>query len=198
LTANLPTGAFLIDRRKLLLSAAATAGLHQVPARAEANAPATDWLPPKWRELGFPSRRWVKIVFVHTGERFKNIYCENGEYIVPQVKLFSWTCRDFRRKEWEWIHPMLMDLLFVLHWKYNRDEIKILSGYRSPETNANIEGAALHSQHTLAKALDIHLPDADNTKVAQDFKSFIYGGVGMYPLKHFTHLDCGPLRSWVG
>ncbi len=93
---------------------------------------------------------------------------------------------------------MLMDLLFILHWKYNIDEIKILSGYRSPQSNANIEGAALHSQHILAKALDIHLPNIDNTKVAQDFKTFVYGGVGMYPLKHFTHLDCGPLRSWVG
>jgi uncharacterized protein YcbK (DUF882 family) len=49
---------------------------------------------------------------------------------------------------------MLMDLLFVLHWKYHKDEIKIFSGYRSPETNANIEGAALHSQHTLATDCD--------------------------------------------
>ncbi len=93
---------------------------------------------------------------------------------------------------------MLMDLLFILHWKYNRNEIQIYSGYRTPETNAHIEGAALNSQHILGKALDIHLPDLDNTAVAKDFKTFIYGGVGMYPLKHFTHLDCGPLRSWVG
>ena len=82
--------------------------------------------------------------FVHTNERFKNIYCEAGEYIVPAVKQFSWTCRDYRRGEWEWIHPMLLDLLFVLHWKYNKDEINIFSGYRTPETNANIEGAALN------------------------------------------------------
>ena len=74
----------------------------------------------------------------------------------------------------------------------DKDEINIFSGYRTPETNANIEGAALNSQHTLAKALDIHLPNTDNAAVAEDFKKFIYGGVGMYPLKHFTHLDCGP------
>ena len=104
----------------------------------------------------------------------------------------------FDASEWKWLHPMLMDLLFVLHWKYNKNEINIYSGYRTPETNANIEGAALHSQHTLAKALDIHLPDTDNAEVAKSFKTFIYGGVGMYPQKHFTHLDCGPLRSWVG
>jgi uncharacterized protein YcbK (DUF882 family) len=47
-------------------------------------------------------------------------------------------------------------------------------------------------------ALDVHLSDVDNTAIAKDFKSIFKGGVGMYPLKHFTHLDCGPLRSWVG
>ena len=191
-------GSPMIDRRTLLAGLAGTAALQAVPVWAETGNPGSDWLPPKWREYGFPTRRWVKIHFVHTGERFKNIYCDSGVYIYDSVKQFSWICRDFRANEWKWIHPMLMDLLFVLHWKYNKDEIKILSGYRSPETNAHIEGAALHSQHTFAKALDIHLPDLDNTAVAKAFKNFIYGGVGMYPLKHFTHLDCGPLRSWVG
>ena len=123
----------LIDRRRLCAGAVAAAALPAVAAQAETNnSGANDWLPPKWRELGFPSRRWVNIVFVHTNERFKNIYCEAGEYIVPAVKQFSWTCRDYRRGEWEWIHPMLLDLLFVLHWKYNKDEINIFSGYRTP------------------------------------------------------------------
>ncbi len=188
----------MINRRKLLLGVALGASLPALPSWADTDAASTDWLPPKWREHGFPTRRWVNINFVNTGEKFKNIYCENGEYIFPSIKEFSWTCRDFRRSEWKMLHPMLMDLLFLLHWKYNKNEINIYSGYRTPETNANIEGAALHSQHTLAKALDIHLPDTDNAEVAKSFKTFIYGGVGMYPQKHFTHLDCGPLRSWVG
>jgi uncharacterized protein YcbK (DUF882 family) len=186
----------VMDRRKLLLSGAAAAGLRELPAQAE--NPSSDWLPPKWRELGFPSRRWVTAVFVHTGERFQNIYMDDGNYIMSAVQEFSRICRDYRVNEFHWLEPKLMDLLFVLHWKYNRNEIKILSGYRTPQTNANIEGAALHSQHILGKALDVHLPDIDNAAVAQDFKIFIEGGVGMYPQKHFTHLDWGPPRSWVG
>jgi uncharacterized protein YcbK (DUF882 family) len=134
--------------------------------------------PPAWADTGFPSRRWVKIF--------------------PAVKEFSWTCRDHRANEWKWIHPWLMDLLFVLHWKYNKDEIKILSGYRTSETNAQLEGAALNSQHMRAMALDIHIPDVDNDAVARDVKTFIYGGVGMYPGRDFVHCDFGPLRSWVG
>jgi uncharacterized protein YcbK (DUF882 family) len=154
--------------------------------------------PLAWAETGFPSRRWVKIVFVNTGERFNDLYFSDGAYIFPAVKQFSWTCRDHRANEWKWIHPWLMDLLFVLHWKYNKDEIKILSGYRTAETNAQLEGAALNSQHLRAMALDIHIPEVDNDAVAGDVKTFIYGGVGMYPGRDFVHCDFGPLRSWVG
>jgi uncharacterized protein YcbK (DUF882 family) len=188
----------MIDRRSLFLGAVAAAGWRTVPAWAEAGTSANDWLPPKWRELGFPTRRWVTASLVHTGEKFKNIYMEDGKYIMPAVKEFSWVCRDYRRNEWRWIEPRLMDLLFILHWKYDRDEVKILSGYRAPDTNTGIEGAALHSQHTVGKALDVHLRDIDNTAVARDFKKFIEGGVGMYPMKNFTHLDWGPQRSWSG
>jgi uncharacterized protein YcbK (DUF882 family) len=188
----------VINRRNLLLGGIAATALQPIPAWADTDSTSGTWLPEKWRESGFPTRRWVNILFVNTGERFKDFYMEDGNYIVPAVKHFSWVCRDFRRNEWAWLEPHLMDLLFVLHWKYNINEIKILSGYRSPEPNANIEGAALHSQHTLAKALDVHLSGVDNVAVARDFKLLIAGGVGMYPQKHFTHLDWGPLRNWVG
>jgi len=188
-----------IDRRHILLGAIAAAGLRSMPAWAEATPAACTWPPPDWIEHhSFPSRRWVKIVFVHTGERFDNLYMEDGQYIVPAVQQFSHVCRDFRENKWQMLNPYLMDFLFVLHWKYCKDEISILSGFRTPETNSKLEGAALNSQHLRANALDIFLPNVDNAQVAKDFKTFIYGGVGMYPLKHFTHLDCGPLRSWVG
>lgn len=186
-----------INRRSVLLglTAAGTTGLSALPGTI---TPPNDWLPSNWRDLGFPTRRWVTAVFVHTGERFQTIYCEDGNYIDPAIKLFSWTCRDFRLNEWKILHPMLMDLLFVLHWKYHRDLINILSGYRTPETNFKLEGAALNSQHIWGKALDVHLQGVDNKEVAKGFKEIFRGGVGMYPLKHFTHLDCGPLRNWVG
>ena len=105
---------------------------------------------------------------------------------------------SFRESEWKWMNPWLMDLLFVLHWRYNKNEISIFSGYRTEKTNGTLEGAALNSQHLRANALDIHLPDVDNESVAQDFKTFLSGGVGMYPGREFTHMDFGPARNWVG
>jgi uncharacterized protein YcbK (DUF882 family) len=149
-------------------------------------------------QQGFPPERWVNIVFTPTSERFADLYFRDGVYSMAAVRQFSWICRDFHANEWKWIHPWLMDLIFVLHWKYNKNLINIYSGYRSPQTNARIEGAALNSQHTRAMALDIHIPDIDNDAVGRDLKAIVYGGTGIYPGRAFTHFDFGPLRSWVG
>jgi uncharacterized protein YcbK (DUF882 family) len=108
--------AVMIDRRRLLFSPAAAAF--------------SLFAPPSLGATGFPSHRWVKILFVPTGERFDNLYCSDGAYLMPAVQQFSWTCRDYRVGQWKWLHPWLMDLVFVLHWRYNKDEIRILSGYR--------------------------------------------------------------------
>ena len=91
-----------------------------------------------------------------------------------------------------------MDLLFILHWKYCKDEIRIFSGYRSPQTNAHIEGAAKGMNQMHEVALRSELPNMDNDAVAHSFQEILKGGVGMYPYKHFTHLDLGNLRRWVG
>jgi uncharacterized protein YcbK (DUF882 family) len=188
----------VIGRRNLLLGAAAGVVAGPAYAVGGSNTPACIWPRPSWVEHGFPSRRWVNILFVHTNERFKDIYFDDGRYIGPKVKEFSWVCRDFRANEMKLLDPRLMDLLFVLHWKYCKDEIRIFSGYRSAQTNSHIEGAAKNSQHIQARALDIHLPNIDNDAVAVDFRTIVDGGVGMYPGREFTHVDMGALRRWVG
>lgn len=78
------------------------------------------------------------------------------------------------------------------------DEINIVSGYRSPETNQQLEGAAKNSQHMRGMALDVSIPGLDHEKVAKDMATFVYGGVGMYPGQGFVHFDFGNLRRWVG
>src|ERR1700732_726626 len=143
----------MIHRRTLLFGAAVAAVSAETPAlAAETGAANCVWPPPNWQKGGFPSRRWVKILFVHTNERFSNLYMEDGKYIVPAVEQFSRTVRDFRANEWKMLDPRLLDLLFVLHWKYCKDDIRIFSGYRSEATNAHIEGAAKNSQHIPARA----------------------------------------------
>jgi hypothetical protein len=74
----------MLDRRKLLFGSAAAVGALLAP--------------PAWAKTGFPSHRWVKIVFVPTGERFNNLYFSDGAYIIPAIQLFSWTCPRLSRQ----------------------------------------------------------------------------------------------------
>ena len=74
-----------------------------------AEAPADNWLPPDWQKYGFPSRRWVNIVFVHTNERFNDRYFDDGKYSMRAVTQFSKTCRDYRANDWKVLDPRLME-----------------------------------------------------------------------------------------
>ena len=67
----------MIDRRAFLVGAAAAAASAETPAMAAETGTANCvWPPPNWQKGGFPSRRWVKILFVHTNERFADRYVE--------------------------------------------------------------------------------------------------------------------------
>jgi uncharacterized protein YcbK (DUF882 family) len=153
------------------------------------------WPPPNWEKGGFPSRRWVKIISVSTGEHFNDLYVHDGVYSIDAIKRFSWTVRDFSANESKLLDPRLMDLLFILHWKYCKDEIQVISGYRSGKTSLHSERPILDEQHRNARALDIRLPGMDSEQIVKDFEAFIFGGVSSFPALNFLHVDMGPLRK---
>lgn len=86
--------------------------------------------------------------------------------------------------------------------------IVILSGYRTPEYNSKLEGAALHSQHVQGRAIDIAHPVLSAKEVyirvlsAQRRGNLPdLGGLGLY--KNFVHIDVRPkpvgrLAKWAG
>jgi uncharacterized protein YcbK (DUF882 family) len=173
----------MIDRRQLLIGSAAAVTLRS---------------PPVWALTGIPQLRAVKIVFVPTGEKYEGFYYRDGNYVMSEVQQFSWTCRDYRANQWKWLHPHLLDLVFLLHWKYHKDEIQILSGYRAPETNETLERNMLNEQHIQGKALDLRIPDINSEKVTREFGPYFTGGteggISAFPTLNFIHFDFGPLK----
>lgn len=110
--------------------------------------------------------------------------------------------RDWRRNEVKTVDPTLILGLLELQQRARRngfrDEIRFLSGYRSPQTNEMLRrttrGVAKYSMHLDARAIDFSLPGVsirDTIKMAKDLG---LGGVGGYP--SFVHIDSGRRRYW--
>jgi uncharacterized protein YcbK (DUF882 family) len=79
-----------------------------------------------------------------------------------------------------------------------RQPIIVHSGYRTPQTNAQTEGAAPHSLHMYGQACDFHVPGIaidDLAGVAWACPST--GGVGYYS-DGWVHVDTGERRYWSG
>ena len=77
---------------------------------------------------------------------------------------------------------------------------QIISGYRSPATNAQLrkasDGVASKSLHLAGQAIDIRLADVALPALRDAALSLGAGGVGYYPASDFVHVDTGRVRAW--
>ncbi len=145
----------------------------------------------------------LSLYNTHTEESLKTVYWTEGRYLVKPLAEISHIMRDHRTGETKSIDPRLLDLLYAVKKRLGATQpFHIISGYRSPKTNAilrkNAGGVARKSLHIEGKAVDIRLPDAELSalrKVTMDLRG---GGVGYYPKSDFIHVDLGLLRYWTG
>jgi len=149
----------------------------------------------------FSAERSLRFYNTHTDEKMKAVYWSEGTY-VPQALLdISRILRDHRTGEMKEIDTSLLDLLCALQQKLeSAGPFHIISGYRSPETNALLgmisKGIAKNSLHTEGKAIDIRLPGYELKTVRRAALDLQIGGVGYYPLSDFVHVDVGRVRYW--
>ena len=145
--------------------------------------------------------RALSFYNIHTGERLKTTYWEQGQYIGEALSQIDHVLRDHLANETKEIAPKLLDLLCVIGSRLDsREPFHVISGYRSNRTNeylrAHTSGVAENSLHTVGQAIDIRLPGRPLNivrKVALDLKG---GGVGFYPKSDFVHVDIGSVRYW--
>ncbi|MCS7171298.1 MAG: DUF882 domain-containing protein [Aquificaceae bacterium] len=144
--------------------------------------------------------RYLNLYSLNTGESLKTVYWMDGTYMDSALTEINHLLRDYRSGQVASIDVGLLDLLYVITRLSEKDRIVVISGYRSPETNAHLHrkrrGVAKESYHTLGKAVDIRI-EGMSLKTLRDLAlSLKAGGVGYYPRSGFVHLDTGAFRYW--
>jgi uncharacterized protein YcbK (DUF882 family) len=168
---------------------------------SQAPVPAADLGP----ILGDEPRR-LKLLNLHTAEALEAVYWEDGRYVPDALHAVNHVLRDFRTGETHPMDPQVLDLLVALRRRVeSKAPFHIISGYRSPRTNALLRaeggaetGVAKKSLHLQGQAIDLRLADVDLSHVHAAALSLGRGGVGYYPVSNFVHVDVGRVRRWDG
>ena len=149
--------------------------------------------------------RTISIYHIHTKENLTVTYMKDGKYIPSAMKKINYILRDWRRNEVITISPRTIDLMWELHADLgSRRPVHIVSGYRSPKTNAFLKkigrNVARKSQHMVGKAIDIYFPDVPTEKMRNSALVRQVGGVGYYRSgggpTGFLHINSGRVRHW--
>lgn len=151
--------------------------------------------------LKLEGERRLQLRNLHTNEFVSTPYWIEGEYQLDALQSLNHCLRDHRSGEVIDMDPLLIDNIYNLQSKLeHRGEIHIISGYRSPKTNAalrkNSNGVAKKSLHMQGRAIDLRLPKQTLSTVRKAALTMKSGGVGYYPKSNFLHLDTGRVRHW--
>ena len=161
--------------------------------------------------LGGPGRalasaleeRSLEFVNTHTGETLKAAFFKAGSYCEDALRGFDHLLRDHRSGDVAPMDRALFDLLHDVAVLAGRDaRFEVISGYRSPATNAMLNsrssGVAKRSLHMDGRAIDVRLAGYRTDRVRDLALSLKAGGVGFYRKSDFVHLDTGRVRTWAG
>lgn len=176
------------QRRSFLKGSVALASTLSLPALAKTAQAA-------------PGERTLRLYNTHTGETVRSVFWAEGQFIPDALQDINKVLRDHRNNKIAPIDPQLLVLLNEVSAKFGDNQlVHVISGYRSPESNAklraNSTGVAKHSMHMDGKAIDIRLPGKDLAQLRKAAMAMRGGGVGYYPSSQFVHMDTGRVRYW--
>jgi len=138
---------------------------------------------------------------LHTGERVSVDYWTGGAYVPDALACIDKVLRDFRTGDVHPIEPKLLDVLSLVRQRLESGApLEVISGYRSPKTNAMLHetssGVASKSLHMDGMAIDVRIAGCALSDLRKAALSLRGGGVGYYPKDNFVHVDVGRVRSW--
>lgn len=186
-------------RRSFLKSSVVLASVLGTPALSRAAAQPADAAPVV--PAAAPGERILRLYNTHTGESLRSLFWAEGQFIPDALQDINKLLRDHRNNKIAAIDPQLLVLLDRISAQFgDHPTFNVISGYRSPETNAmlheNTTGVAKHSLHMEGMAIDIRIPGQDLAKLHRVALAARGGGVGYYPDSDFVHMDVGRVRHW--
>lgn len=136
-----------------------------------------------------------------TGEKLDVVYRVGGHYLPDALDEVNFILRDWRQNLVADIDVRTLDILAKLHKLLDTEErMQIISGYRSPATNAMLRekggGVARNSYHMKGMATDVRFDSRSVTQVFNAAWSLQLGGCGKYSGSDFVHVDCAEVRKW--
>jgi len=195
------------NRRRVLkagggLAGVSAAGLLLATARSQAAA-IQGAARGRDAEHGVVAPKRIALLNLHTGERLDIEYFRDGVHVPEALSAIEVLLRDFRTGERHAIDPGLLDYLVqVAHTAGVDPKFSVISGYRSPQTNARLReqgrGVAQRSLHIEGRAIDVRVTGVDCADLAAHALDLKRGGVGYYRASDFVHLDTGAFRTWKG
>jgi uncharacterized protein YcbK (DUF882 family) len=151
--------------------------------------------------LAQASTRSITVRRNFTNDSFSGVYWRDGRYDREALRQLDVVFRDLSAAEVTPMDPRLFDVLALVAQTVDSDEgYDVISGYRTPETNAarsqQSRRVSTVSLHMSGMAADCRIPGRSTLEVARRAADLQLGGVGLYRRDGFMHLDCGPVRRW--
>ena len=143
----------------------------------------------------------LKLAHGATGEILDVVYRIGDTYIPEALDELNLFLRDSHNQEVNAYDPRTFDVLHTVLAKLGKSDgvIDVLSGYRSQETNdmlraSGTTNAAEHSQHIVAKAVDLRVPGVPAPRVRDAAKSLDMGK-GCIRFKKVETIDFGLIEQ---
>jgi uncharacterized protein YcbK (DUF882 family) len=149
------------------------------------------------------TERTIIVSYPKAGEKLSVTYFRDGHYDPDAMAKINHLFRDRHGNAVGVIDPELIDFLVDIRTRLALPPtvvFEILSGYRSPDTNAALAhtngGVARESLHIHGWAVDFRVAGVNGSAIAEVAKTMQRGGVSYYPSDNHVHVDLGNIRTW--
>jgi len=148
-----------------------------------------------------PVRRIV-LIYPYAHETLDVVYFHDGRYDPAAMKKIQKIMRDRHTNLTGKIDPELIDFMVDIRKRLCLPEtvpLQILSGYRSPKTNATLAKTNGHvakeSLHIYGWAVDFRIDGVNGNAICEIAKTMQRGGSAYYPDGNHVHVDIGNIRT---